>query len=62
MWVSDLDLQQNLNYPVPFLLSLPFVMLGLPKIVHFTGSVKYLEIRKLSRYSILPFSELLTHG
>lgn len=61
MWVSDLDLQQNLSYPVPFL-SLPFVMLGLPKVVHFTGSVKYLEIRKLFRYSILPFSELLTHG
>ena len=61
MWVSDLDLQQNLSYPVPFL-SLPFVMLGLPKVVHFTGSVKYLEIKKLFRYSILPFSELLTHG
>lgn len=56
MWVSDLDLQQNLSYPVPFLLSLPFVVLGLPKVVHFTGSVKYLEI---GNFSDIPFFHFL---
>lgn len=61
MWVSDLDFQRNLQLSSA-LLSLPFVMLGFLKSCTSLDQVNIWKSGDSPDNSILPFSELLTHG